>query len=178
MRVNRLASIASIAASVALGAASLVGGAGIAQAQSLDTGSFSAASEAQRALSLSFASAGADGAAGMLVNNTDVDVECEVLVGPAPLIRSLEEHLAAGGGMDGPAGYEDALAAATSAGAVGIDLLGLSAGEAGGWEVELSATADFDAGAMALCGHDYLYVYEFAYESAAGGSLELGSLAR
>ncbi|MBB1029904.1 hypothetical protein G6027_03145 [Dietzia sp. SLG310A2-38A2] len=168
--------VVSVAATVALGAAAMGGGAGIARGQSFDTASASVSSVAPRALTLALDSADADGAAGTLGNNTDVDVECEVLVGPAALIRSLEENLAAGGGLNGPEGYQDALAAATTAGTVGVDLLELSGGQSSAWQVELSAAADFAAGAMALCGHEYLYVYEFAYESGGRGSLDLGSL--
>lgn len=173
MRVNR---VVSVAATVALGAAAVCGGAGIARGQSVDTGSATAGSVASRALTLSLDSTDADGAAGSLVNNTDLDVECELLVGPAALIRSLEENLAAGGGLDGPEGYADALVAATTAGTVGADLLELSGGESGTWQVELSAVEDFAAGVMALCAHEYLYVYEFTYESDGGGSLDLGAL--
>lgn len=158
--------IGATISSAALGVAAALGGAGVAQAQSL--GSLGQDVEAE--LELAITNADAAGAEGTLTNNTEFDLECYVGVAGADVVTAAAEGAADVGDLGD---YFAGLAA--SADVTGP--LSVAAGGSVDWDVVIGAEEDFRAGAIAYCegGDDEGFAVDF---EAGGflGSLDMGSL--
>ncbi|MFJ5871986.1 hypothetical protein ACIQD2_12675 [Dietzia maris] len=162
--------IGATLSTAALGAATVLGGAGVAQAQSL--GSLGSSAEADLSLELEAATDVA--ANGTLTNNTETDRTCYIGVADEETVAS-----AAAGAAD----VEDleAYFAGLSAGVAVTGPLLVDAGGSVDWDVVLDEEADFTAGALAFCeggeGDDAVETFVVDYEpSGLMGSLNMGSL--
>ena len=157
---------------VALGAAAALGGAGVAQAQSL--GSLGSSAEAPD-LVLTISEANEAGALGTLTNNTERDLTCYVGVGDATTLAENEDGLA--DAEDQEAYLRDLYADLADDPTFNFDTTGeVAAGETAEWSVELTADADYAAGALAFCDPLGDPLYAIDYESTGTGSLDMGSL--
>ncbi|MGX1597674.1 hypothetical protein ACWIDS_11495 [Dietzia maris] len=162
--------IGATLSTAALGAATVLGGAGVAQAQSL--GSLGSSAEADLTLELEAATDVA--ANGTLANNTETDLTCYVGVADEEAIAD-----AAAGAAD--VEILEAYFAGLSAGVAVTSALAVDAGESAEWAVALDEEADFTAGALAFCeggeGDDAVETFVVDYEpSGLLGSLNMGSL--
>jgi hypothetical protein len=162
--------IGATLSTAALGAATVLGGAGVAQAQSL--GSLGSSAEADLTLALEAATDAA--ANGTLMNNTETDLTCYVGVAGEEAIADAAA---------GAAGEEnlEAYFAGLAVGEVVTAPLAVGAGETVEWDVVLDGEADFTAGALAFCeggtGDDAVETFVVDYEpSGLMGSLNMGSL--
>ena len=162
--------IGATLSTAALGAASVLGGAGVARAQSL--GSLGSSAEADLTLELEAATDVA--ANGTLANNTETDLTCYVGVAGEEAIAD-----AAAGAAD----VEDleTYFAGLSVGEVVTAPLAVDAGATVEWDVVLDEEADSTAGALAFCeggaGDDAVETFVVDYEpSGLLGSLDMGSL--
>lgn len=156
----------------ALGAAAVLGGAGVAQAQSLG----SLGSSAPDAVTLTVAG-DTEGVGGEITNNTDSALTCNIGVSTAEVISAIEN------GIDDETSFDEANAAVATeraaANALGQNALALSvtvpAGETVTWTGggSYGPAKDFRAGAAANCGDEVAFAYE---PGGLFGSLDMGSL--
>ncbi|WP_010542196.1 hypothetical protein [Dietzia alimentaria] len=165
----RFTRFSGIAATAALGAATVLGGAGIAQAGSL--GSLTAGSSAPAPLVLDLEDAGKEKANGTLTNDTEEALECTVILGNSKAVAGEEAAVAA------DATHDVQPFAGQFAFVPGIQV---PANGSADWDVTYTELADDPvAGAGAFCGDagkDRLHAFD--YESDGTGSLDnvLGSL--
>lgn len=158
--------IGATISTAALGVAAALGGAGVAQAQSL--GSLGPSEEAE--LELALTAAGDAAAEGTLANNTETDLVCYVGVADATTVATAE------------AGAEDvddlgAYFAGLAAGSAVTPPLAVEAGASVQWSVVLDAEKDFRAGALAYCEGGDVETFTVDFESGGLlGSLDMGSL--
>ena len=182
----RFTRFSSFAATAALGAATVLGGAGIAQADSL--GSLTAGSSAPAPLVLNLDEANKDGAKGSFTNQTEAEVKsCTVTVSTAEFVRKLDD-LNSGGKDIASSKWTDELSAEYAlAGAAGQNFqandLDAEAGKEKAWTGtkvgEATTAEDYQAGAWVQCMVGEKVEYAFDYEEEAStGSLDniLGSL--
>ena len=164
----RFTRFSGIAATAALGAASVLGGAGIASAQSL--GSLTAGSSGPAPLVLDLEDAGTEKANGTLTNNTEKALECDIIVGDSKTLSDAETALAADATTD----------VSTLAGFGFVPALAVKANDSAEWDVTYTKlSADPIAGAVAYCGDAGTErLHAFDYEADGTGSLDgvLGSL--
>lgn len=181
----RFTRFSGIVATTALGAATVLGGAGIAQAQSSGSlGSLTAGSSAEETpapLVLDLADAGKDGANGTLTNNTEDSLSCYVAVTTAEKAAEAEELLAPDDAVLSLSVLQELVQGAP----FGFVAAPVEAENSAEWTVAVNgAEKDFRAGAMAICdptgdAPSYAFDYEDEDEDeAANGSLGnvLGSL--
>lgn len=182
----RFTRFSGFAATAVLGAATVFGGAGIAQAQSLD--SLIPGSSAPQGIGLTLDVATTKAASGTITNNTDVTLEsCTGLVSSAEAVRDIEAAYKKGieVGSELPQELVDVLMAADAkghnwrAGSANPIPIGKTADWTGS-KVGPRATEDYQAGVLIQCQvggyEDPTFVYAFDYESGPAGSLDLGSL--
>lgn len=159
----------------ALGAAAALGGAGVAQAQSL--GSLGSSDPAPVVLTVA---GDTEGVGGTVTNNTDEAVTCGVIVSDAQVISAVEDDFGDDVTLEQAfAANNDALQAANGEGKNAV------AGIPVGFEVAAGATeewtgigsygpeVDFRAGAAVECGDEVAFAYE---SGGLFGSLDMGSL--
>lgn len=181
----RFTRFSGIAATVALGAATVLGGAGVAQAQSSGSlGSLTAGSSAPAPLELTLDEADKDGAQGTFTNKTTQTVEnCIVAVSDAEVVRDIEAAHKKGTEINPlPANLDKKLQDANALHqnwlAVGV---GADAGKTAPWtgaQGAVKADKDYQAGAFVRCVVDGKDTFAFAYEPGGTGSLSnvFGSL--
>ncbi|MEV8223696.1 hypothetical protein AB0P16_14710 [Dietzia maris] len=155
----------------ALGAAAVLGGAGVAQAQSLG----SLGSSEPDAVTLTVAG-DMEGVAGEITNNTDGALTCTIGVSNAEVISAIEN------GIDDETSFDEANDAVATereaANVLGQNALAFAtvpAGETVTWSGigSYGPAEDFRAGAAADCGDEIAFAYE---SGGLFGSLDMGSL--
>ena len=154
----------------ALGAAAVLGGAGVAQAQSLG----SLGSSAPAGVTLTVAG-DTEAVGGEITNNTDGALTCTIGVSNAEVISAIEN------GIDDETSFDEANAAVAeeraAANLLGQNALAVAtvpAGETVTWSgAGYGPDEDFRAGAAAKCGDEVAFAYE---SGGLFGSLNMGSL--
>lgn len=155
----------------ALGAAAVLGGAGVAQAQSLG----SLGSSAPDGVTLTVAG-DTEAVGGEITNNTEDGLTCTIAVSDAEVISAIEDSIADGDTyVEAVAANNDALQEANADGKNALAGGALAAGETIEWAGAGSygPDADFRAGAVAVCGAEIAFAYE---SGGIFGSLDMGSL--
>lgn len=156
----------------ALGAAAVLGGAGVAQAQSLG----SLGSSAPDAVTLTVAG-DTEAVGGEITNNTEADLTCLIAVSDAEVISGIEGAVNDGDSYaDAVAENNDAMQEANGEGK-NAQALGLvvPANDSIEWEGigSYGPAADYRSGAVANCGDEVAFAYE---SGGLFGSLDMGSL--
>lgn len=158
-------------ATAALGAAVVLGGAGVAQAQSSD--SLGSSGPAPVVLTVE---GDKDSASGTITNNTAAEVNCEVFTSNAELIAAIEDDFSPtvtvvqAAQMNATA-YNAAQTAGQNA---NIDDIAVGPNATAPWSAPgINATADYRAGAVVQCGTNVAFAYE---SGGLFGSLDMGSL--
>lgn len=153
-----------------------MGGAGIAQAQSLGslTGSLGSAD-----VELTVAS-DAEGVAGEVTNNTKAALTCGIVVMDAGVMKKFEAAVVGGDTVtEAAANLKTEIDASNAAGKNAGAVARVPAGETKKWTGDGSydPVGDPNSGAVAVCGEGEDQVVAFAFESTGlFGSLDMGSL--
>ena len=163
----------------ALGSAVVLGGAGIAQAQSLDAASAALGSADAPEFVLTV-EGDEDAVGGEIANNTDAPVTCDITATSADAAGAIEEAFADGSNLgDAIGAAEEYLAAGVAgqnafAGDVVVDALGTETWVGADFEDTVyGPDEDYLAGAVAQCDDEVVFAYE---SDALFGSLDMGSL--
>ena len=155
----------------ALGAAAVLGGAGVAQAQSLG----SLGSSAPDAVTLTVAG-DTEGVGGEITNNTEADLTCVIRVTDADVMSDVENAIDEDTTFtEAWAQYDDDIQAANAEGKNALASATVAAGASVEWTGvgSYDPEADYRSGAVATCGDEVAFAHE---PGGLFGSLDMGSL--
>lgn len=155
----------------ALGSAVVLGGAGIAQAQS--SGSLGSSDPAPVVLTVS---GDTEAVGGEITNNTDGELTCGLAVMDAEVMAELEKLVAGGMSVvEASAELDDKVQESNAEGKNALGSVTVEAGETTDWEGVGSYGPETDprSGAVAVCGDEVAFAYE---SGGLFGSLDMGSL--
>lgn len=158
----------------ALGSAVVLGGAGIAQAQSAGSlGSLGSSDPAPVVLTVE---GDKDSVAGTITNNTGEEITCTVAVMDASVIAQIEGLVADGKTvMEAATELDEAVQKSNSEGKNALAGVAVPANDTADWDGvgSYGPAEDYRSGAVAACGDEVAFAYE---STGAFGSLDMGSL--